>query len=103
MSNSGIPVSVRAVNDVEMLRNGMAVVVPERPLDFVDRVGATENGRSSKVFQLEHCGQRPSHRADSNPHAEQKKTLRALATDGAREHQIVILLVAAVSAMPNAA
>jgi hypothetical protein len=36
------------------------------------RDGVTVNGRSSNVFQLSHCGQRPSQRADSKPHAEQK-------------------------------
>jgi hypothetical protein len=29
-------------------------------------------GRSSNEFQPSHCGQRPSQRVDSNPHAEQK-------------------------------
>jgi cytidylate kinase len=37
-------------------------------------------GRSSKEFQAAHCGQRPSQRADSKPHPEQKYTDRALAT-----------------------
>jgi hypothetical protein len=34
--------------------------------------GATVKGRSSNEFQASHCGQRPSQRVDSNPHAEQK-------------------------------
>jgi hypothetical protein len=33
---------------------------------------ATLNGRSSKEFHASHCGQRPSHRGDSKPQAEQK-------------------------------
>jgi cytidylate kinase len=33
-------------------------------------------GRSSKEFHASHCGQRPSHRGDSKPHAPQKKTER---------------------------
>jgi peptidoglycan/LPS O-acetylase OafA/YrhL len=37
-------------------------------------------GASSNVFQASHPGQRPSQRGDSNPHDEQKKTDRALAT-----------------------
>jgi len=32
----------------------------------------TRIGRSSKEFQASHCGQRPSQRGDSKPHAEQK-------------------------------
>jgi hypothetical protein len=35
------------------------------------RAGAAA-GRRSKVFQASHCGQRPSHRGDSKPQAEQK-------------------------------
>jgi hypothetical protein len=34
--------------------------------------GATAKGRSSNEFQAWHCGQRPSHRGDSKPQAEQK-------------------------------
>jgi hypothetical protein len=34
--------------------------------------GATVKGRSSNEFHPSHCGQRPSQRVDSNPHAEQK-------------------------------
>jgi hypothetical protein len=33
---------------------------------------ATLNGRSSNEFHASHCGQRPSHRGDSKPQAEQK-------------------------------
>lgn len=37
-------------------------------------------GRSSNEFHAAHCGQRPSHRGDSNPQPEQKYTERAFAT-----------------------
>jgi len=37
-----------------------------------DLAGATRIARSSKEFHAAHCGQRPSLRGDSKPHAEQK-------------------------------
>jgi hypothetical protein len=43
-------------------------------------------GASSKVFQASHDGQRPSQRADSNPHPVQKKTDLALATTAIFAH-----------------
>jgi hypothetical protein len=40
----------------------------------------TAMGRSSNEFHASHCGHRPSHLVDSNPHALQKKTDRVFAT-----------------------
>jgi len=40
----------------------------------------TAAGASAKVFHASHAGQRPSHRDDSCPQAEQKKSERTLAT-----------------------
>ena len=46
---------------------------------FADFAGLT-TGASSNVFHASHDGQRPSQRADSNPHPVQKYTDLALAT-----------------------
>ncbi len=50
-------------------RSGSAAARAEAPL-----AGLT-TGASAKVFQASHDGQRPSQRADSNPHAVQKWTV----------------------------
>jgi hypothetical protein len=61
-------------------RTGTAAA--EAPLErdpFPRRETLAGAGASAKVFQASHAGQRPSHRDDSWPQAEQKKTERAFA------------------------
>jgi hypothetical protein len=50
--------------------NGSGATEEER-LSRALRAGAA-NGRRSKEFHAWHCPQRPSHRGDSKPQAEQK-------------------------------
>lgn len=53
-------------------RKGTGTGAPGLGIVFAPRAGATAKGRSSNEFQAWHCGQRPSQRGDSDPHAEQK-------------------------------
>jgi hypothetical protein len=57
-----------------------ALACADMVLEVRTGFAATLNGRSSNEFHASHCGQRPSQRGDSNPHAEQKYTARGLAT-----------------------
>src|SRR5665213_3261177 len=79
-SNSGRPVVMRGTRAGSIAPSGIGpAVLARETARAVVRPPATENGRSSKVFQAAHCGQRPSQRVDSKPHPEQKKTARAFA------------------------
>lgn len=78
LSNSRNPVRTRAVFDPSILSSEIGALEPRKEEGFLFAV--TANGRSSNEFHASHCEQRPSHRGDSNPHALQKKTERALAT-----------------------
>ena len=81
VSNSRMPVVMRAtlVLSTSRRRTGRRRGAQPRSLraatDFGDRRRFAEN-----EFHASHDGQRPSHRADSKPQAEQKKTVRAFAT-----------------------
>jgi hypothetical protein len=76
-----MPIWVRAIGAEAMLPKTTGCTPARAAAGLAERDDATAKGRSSKVFQAAHCGQRPSQRVDSNPHPEQKKTLRALAID----------------------
>ena len=81
-SNSPIPVWMRAIRSASMFESatGAAAAPPARAIDAAFARAGTAIGRSSNEFHASHCGQRPSQRVDSKPHALQKKTERVFAT-----------------------